>query len=103
MPKVNKKAKQVETNDALEQTIKLSDNLKLQINVFAREEDDEKTVYVNLRKFYRTQKDRTWKPGRQGLTIPMELAKKLRVKFKAVCEAAEEDPDSIPVIGGADE
>ena len=85
-------------------SIKLGDNQKLEISAFARADDDDNNIiYLNLRKFYRTKNDKTWKPARQGMTLPLELAKKFRVKFKSVCEAASDDEDSVPVMKGKED
>jgi len=106
--KTSKKAKKPSkpaVPEGMIEHIKLSDNQRLEISVFARTEgdDEDATVYLNLRKFYRTKKDPQWKPARQGMTLPLDLAKKLRVKMKSVQEAAEDDTDNIPEVGGSDE
>ncbi len=33
--------------------------------------------YVSVRQLYNTKKDPTWKPGRQGVTIPVDKAAKI--------------------------
>ena len=79
--------------------IKLGDNTCLRISAFAFDDDeDHENIQINIRKFYRTQKDRTWKPARQGMTIPLEIAKKFRVKMKAICESADENPEDVEII-----
>lgn len=59
--------------EQVEREVKLTDNLKLVISSFI---DDDDNKHINIRKFYKTQRDPQWKPGRQGLTLPENKAKK---------------------------
>lgn len=99
MPKIVKKA--VKSNKATPDTtfvknMRLGENQKLEISVFSRED----IVYMNFRKFYRTQKDPSWKPARQGMTLPLDLVKKMRALSRALQEMAEEDLEAVPEIQG---
>lgn len=93
----SKKTKKVE--DKNYEQIKLGDNTCLRISAFAFDDDEDmENIQINIRKFYRTQKDKTWKPARQGMTIPLEIAKKFRVKMKTICESVDENPEDVEVI-----
>jgi hypothetical protein len=94
----SKKSKK-EVPEGLTVSIKLTDNQKMEISAFRLDDDDDgENLQINIRKFYRTQKDKTWKPARQGMTIPLELAKKFRQKLKGVCDIAEEAGDDVPKL-----
>jgi hypothetical protein len=86
--KAKAKSKAVLKEPTYEQ-FKTSENSCIRISAFKHAETDE-DVHINIRKFYRTQKDPQWKPARQGMTLPMELAKKFRIMLKSVCDTAEE-------------
>jgi hypothetical protein len=48
---------------------------------------DKDTKMVSIRQLYNTQKDPTFKPGRQGVALPLEVAERVA---KAILSVVEE-------------
>lgn len=85
------------SNEELVRHIKLSEHTRLTISVFAIDGKAGRDVQFNIRKFYRTQNDPTWKPARQGITLPLQLMSKFRKRTKDIEEALEAiDIDDVP-------
>lgn len=49
--------------------VKKSDKIKIVVGAGIRDG----VKYLNVREFYFTKKDSTWKPGRDGITIPLSV------------------------------
>ena len=49
--------------------VKKSDKIKFVIGAGVRDG----VRYLNIREFYHTKKDDAWKPGRDGITIPLKV------------------------------
>lgn len=49
--------------------VQKSDKIKFVIGAGVRDG----VKYLNIREFYYTKKDAVWKPGRDGITIPMQV------------------------------
>lgn len=50
---------------------------------------EEQAEMVTVRQMYKTKRDPTWKPGRNGFTIPRQYAGKLA---KAIGVTSQQDP-----------
>ena len=96
MPKSSSKSAKSSKEQVFER-IKLSDNSEIRISLITFHEDADE-VLVNVRKFYKTKNDPTWKPARQGITLPIEKAKAFRVKLKTICERSESDDSIIEYV-----
>lgn len=72
-----------------EYRIKLGPKHKLSISIFKNQNDD---VVLNLRKFYLNDKEE-WRPDKQGLTMHLEQASKLRKITKLLEEVADDAPE----------
>lgn len=58
--------------------IRVSDTKAYRISVIRMEDDKEKTRYLSLRQMYKTKKEPDeWKPGFQGITIPMDIGSRI--------------------------
>lgn len=78
------------TEQKFEYRIKLGPKHKLSISIFKNQQDD---VVLNLRKFYLGDDEETWLPDRQGLTMHLEQAVKLRKITKLLEEIADDAPE----------
>jgi len=77
--------------------VKLSDNQKLVVSSFLT---DDGSKHLNVRKFYRTQKDPNWKPAAQGLTLSQEKAKKAIKMLIEAFKNMDEEAVALPPRGG---
>jgi hypothetical protein len=81
------KAKTKKASKEVYEEIKLSAKTVLRISSFKNDGDE---YFLNYRKFYQD-KSGEWKPSSQGMTIPLEKAKAIRVRTKTIAEGAEEN------------
>lgn len=72
-----------------EKWIRLGDKFMLSVSIF---KNQEKEVVLNLRKFFLTKDEEEWRPDKQGLTMHLSEAKKLRIITKALEEIQDEAP-----------
>lgn len=74
-----------------EKFIKLGPKHKLSVSIYKNQNDE---VVLNLRKFYLHDADEDeWRPDKQGLTMHLDQAKKLRLITKALEEVQDEAPE----------
>ena len=78
-----------EDKSKFEKVFKLGPKHKLSVSIFKNQNDE---VVLNLRKFYKNDEDE-WRPDKQGLTMHLEQAKKLRLATKALEEVADDAPE----------
>lgn len=45
--------------------------------------------YISIRQLYATKKDPKFRPGRQGVTIPIEVAKQIRISMRKIQEGGQ--------------
>lgn len=56
---------------------------------------DEQEPAISVRQMYKTKKDPTWKPGRNGFVVPQQYAGRLA---KAIGLTSQEDPSNFTPI-----
>lgn len=73
--------------------IKISDTKAFNIELIRMEKKGQKKgpVFLSIRQMYKTKKDPEWKPGRQGMTLPIEDGEARRVLKAMVKVLKNED------------
>lgn len=75
--------------------IKVSPTKAYRISIIRMADDKEKTKYLSIRQMYATAKDPEYKPGYQGITIPMDIASRI---IKALITVFKDKEAKVEVI-----
>lgn len=75
--------------------IKVSETKAYRISLIRMADDKEKTTYLSIRQMYQTKKAPEWKPGYQGLTIPLDLCKRI---IKGMIKIYQDKEQKIEII-----